>query len=91
MSPKKLTTFRELVEAEYFAKGKTATDLKRRLGDQYRVNERAVDNALAGTRVQPETALRLALWAEREHGVTLDKDALIFAPSRRQARDKGAA
>jgi hypothetical protein len=84
-------TFRDLVEREYIARGKSLAKLKALLSFRYEVSEEAAENALDGTLVHPRTAHKLAVWAQLEHQETLDKDQLIYAPTKAEVRAlKGA-
>lgn len=75
------TTFRELLDQRYIARGMTPIAAVATVFLRSGVSQRAVWNAYRGTRVGPETAQRLREWAYAEHGIEdLDTEALLLAP-----------
>jgi hypothetical protein len=89
MTKPTLPTFRQLVELEYTAKGKSLEALYasvREFGGVCRDSCRA---ALRGTRVGPETALSLTAWALAKHNITIDTRALEYAPKKQKLRKAG--
>lgn len=71
-----MINLRALIDREYTQKGKTIAEARREVASRYSVCEDSFDAARAGWRVTPETAHNLSLWAQHEHGETLDTGAL---------------
>lgn len=75
-------SFRELIQTHYVAKGIGLFAAKMTVCRESGVSMSALRNAYDGTRVAPETAEALIVWAQERHGVTLGYAELTAAPTR---------
>lgn len=78
----RVITFRALVEREYLAKGIPKLGAFSIIYLATRVSIGSQRAAYNGTRVLPETANPLAVWAAATHGAELDRDAMLRAPQK---------
>src|SRR5690606_1988041 len=84
-------SFRELVQTQYIAKGVCLMDALIEIRGTSKnpgagVSISSLRSAYHGTRVTPETATALVVWARDRHGVTLGYAALTSAPKRERSR-----
>lgn len=84
----KPTSFRVLIQRDYFDKGVTKEVVMSKLVYETGLCGQSVRAALKGTRISSDAARMLGLWVAKTHHVELDELELVRAPPK-PARERG--